>query len=59
MTTFFFRYDSHLSGRKWSEEVDAAEEENRAKAGVTRMSRVGYEKTRKGTEYRRNETAAI
>lgn len=59
MTTFFFRYDSHFSGREWSEGVEAAEEENRAKVGVTRMSRVGYQKTREGTEYRRNETAAM
>ena len=66
MTTFFFRYDSHLSARKLSEEGgesevedgwNAAEEENRNNAGVTRISRVGYQKTRDGIGIRRNETA--
>lgn len=66
MTTFFFRYDSHLSARKLSEEdgeseVDdgwnVVEEENRTNAGVTRISRVGYQKTREGIGMRRNETA--
>lgn len=33
------------------------EEENRTNAGVTRISRVGYQKTREGIGIRRNETA--